>query len=271
MVRGNHGRVADAAGTARARVMRPVLVEWRGIRVPSYPALLYLGTVLGILAARSLAERTAVDAGRVVVAMLLLFPVALVGARLLFVAYHWGLFRLHRRWIFRRADSGASVYGGLLLTVPVSVPVLAALGLGFGAFWDLASLTMLIGMVFTKVGCLLNGCCGGRVTAGSVALVLPDHQGNRQRRIPAQVLEAGAALAIVVGAIALLDRRAFPGAIFLGAMATYSVARIGLEATRETVDRVAGISVNQAVSVALAALALGIFAVVWLGSHHPLA
>ena len=251
--------------------MRPILVEWRGIRVPSYPALLYLGTVAGVLAARSLAERTAVDPARVVAAMLLLFPVALVGARLLFVAYHWHIFRWHRRRILRRADSGASVYGGLLLTVPASVPLLAVLGLPFGAFWDLAGLTMLIGMVFTKVGCLLNGCCGGRVTAGSVALVLPDHQGIRQRRIPAQLLEAGAALAIVVGAMALLDRRPFPGAIFLGVVVTYSLARIGLEATRETVDRVAGISVNQAVSVALAALALGTFAIVWLGSHHGLA
>src|SRR5438552_9633608 len=242
--------------------MRPILVEWRGIRVSSYPALLYLGTVAGVLAARSLAERTAVDPARVVAAMLLLFPVALVGARLLFVAYHWHVFRWHLRLILRRADSVASVYGVLLLTVPASVPLLAVLGLPFGAFWDLAGLTMLIGMVFTKVGCLLNGCCGGRVTAGSVALVLPDHRGIRQRRIPAQLLEAGAALAIVVGAMALLDRRAFPGAIFLGVVVTYSLARIGLEATRETVDRVAGISVNQAVSVALAALALGIFAIV---------
>jgi len=251
--------------------MRPVLVEWRGLRVPAYPALLYLGTVLGIFAARSLAERTAVDPARVVAAMLLLFPVALVGARLLFVTYHWHFFRWHHRRILQRADGGASVYGGLLLTVPASVPLLAGLGLPFGAFWDLASLTMLIGLIFTKVGCLLNGCCGGRVTDGPMALVLPDHQGIRQRRIPAQLLEAGAALAIVAGAIALLDRRAFPGAIFLGAVTTYSLARIGLEATRETVDRVAGISVNQAVSVALAALALGIFAIVWLGSHHGLA
>ena len=67
--------------------------------------------------ARSLAERTAVDPVRVVMAMLLLFPIALVGARLLFIAYHWRLFRRHPRWILRRADGGASVYGGLLLSM----------------------------------------------------------------------------------------------------------------------------------------------------------
>jgi prolipoprotein diacylglyceryltransferase len=251
--------------------MRPILFEWRGVRVPSYTALLYLGTVCGVVCAGSLAERTSMDPARVVAALLLLFPVALVGARLLFVAYHWRLFRRHVSWILRRADSGASVYGGLLLAVPASIPLLAALDLGFGAFWDLASLTMLIGMTFTKIGCLLSGCCGGRVTTGALALVLPDHQGNWRRRIPAQLLEAGVALAVAVAALALLDRRPFPGAIFLGATTVYGLARIGLEATRETVDRIAGISVNQAVSVVLVALALTTFVIVWLGGHGGLA
>jgi phosphatidylglycerol---prolipoprotein diacylglyceryl transferase len=263
--------VADAADTTRTLIVRPVLLEWRRIRVPSYPALLYLGTVCGVFCARSLAERTALDPARVVVAMLLLFPVALMGARLLFVAYHWRLFRRHPRWIFRRVDSGASVYGGLLLTVSASLPLLAALDLGFGAFWDVASFAMLVGMTFTKVGCLLNGCCAGRVTAGSMALVLPDHLATWRPRIPAQLLEAGAALAVAVAALTLLDRGAFPGAIFLGALTTYGLARIGLEATRETVDRIAGISVNQAVSVALVALALTTFVLVWLRGHHALA
>jgi phosphatidylglycerol:prolipoprotein diacylglycerol transferase len=190
---------------------------------------------------------------------------------LLFVAYHWRLFRRHPGRIFRRADSGASVYGGLLLSVPASIPLLAALDLGFGAFWDLASLTMLIGMTFTKIGCLLSGCCGGRVTTGSIALVLPDHRGHWRRRIPAQLLEAGVALAVAAAALALLDRRAFPGAIFLGVVTTYGLARIGLEATRETVDRIAGISVNRAVSVVLVALALATFVIVWLRGHDGLA
>jgi phosphatidylglycerol---prolipoprotein diacylglyceryl transferase len=269
--RGNHGRVADAADTTRTLIVRPVLLEWRGIRVPSYPALLYLGTVCGVFCARSLAERTALDPARVVVAMLLLFPVALVGARLLFVAYHWRFFRRRRSRILRRVDSGASVYGGLLLAVPASVPLLAALGLGFGAFWDLASLAMLIGLTFTKVGCLLNGCCSGRETAGPLGLVLADHTGTRRRRIPAQLLEAGVALALAVGVIVFWDQRAFPGAILLCAVAGYSLARIGLEATRETVDRVAGVSVNQAVSVVLAVLSLLAFAMVWLGDSHGLA
>jgi phosphatidylglycerol---prolipoprotein diacylglyceryl transferase len=263
--------VADAADTTRGLILRPILFEWRGVRVPSYPALLYLGTVCGVFCAGSLAERTAVDPVRVVAAILLLFPVALVGARLLFVAYHWRLFRRHVGWIFRRVDSGAAVYGGLLLSVPASIPLLAALGLGFGAFWDLASLTMLIGMAFTKIGCLLTGCCGGRETTGSLALVLPDHRGNWRRRIPAQLLEAGVALAVAAAAVALLDRRPFPGAIFLGAAVTYGLARIGLEATRETVDRIAGISVNQAVSVVVVALALAAFVIVWLGGHGGLA
>lgn len=248
--------------------MRPVLFDWRGVRVHSYPAMMYVGTVLGIFAARYAAERIGLDPVRVAVATLVLFPVGLVGARLLFVAYHWSFFRRRRSRILRRAEGGASVYGGLLLVVPVSVPLLAALGVGFGAFWDLASLTMLIGLMFTKVGCLLNGCCAGRVTTGPLALVLPDHAGVWRPRIPAQLLEAGAAVVILAGAVAILDRRVFPGAVFLSVVASYSLARVFLETTRETVDRVAGVSANKAVSLVLAALSLAAFALIWLGGGN---
>jgi phosphatidylglycerol:prolipoprotein diacylglycerol transferase len=248
--------------------MRPVLVEWRGVQVHSYPAMMYVGTVLGMLAARHAAARSGLDPLRVAVATLILFPVGLLGARLLFVAYHWCFFRRRRSRILHRADSGASAYGGLLLVVPASVPLLAALGLGFGAFWDLASLTMLIGLMFTKVGCLLNGCCGGRVTAGRFSLVLPDHAGVRRRRIPAQLLEAGVAVVILVAVTAAWDHRVFPGAVFLWGVAAYSLARVFLETTRETVDRIAGVSANQAIALALAALSLAAFTVVWLGIGH---
>jgi hypothetical protein len=68
------------------------------------------------------------------------------------------------------------MYGGLI-AVPLSIPLLAALRIDPAAFWDVGALTMLTGMVFTRFGCLLTGCCSGRATEGWFGVVVRDDRG----------------------------------------------------------------------------------------------
>jgi phosphatidylglycerol:prolipoprotein diacylglycerol transferase len=156
--------------------------------------MLYLGTLIGVVAGTYGASLHGLNAVRVYAAMLLLFPSALVGARLLFLMSHWRLYRHQPHRIWRQSEGGASLYGGLVLSFLVSLPLLKILRLPLGAFWDAASVTMLIGMIFTKVGCLLNGCCAGRPTTAPMGLYLPNFRGIWCRRVPTQLLEAGLAL-----------------------------------------------------------------------------
>ena len=106
------------------------------------------------------------------------------------------------------------MYGGLV-AVTLSVPLLAALDLGFWAFWDVGAIVMLIGMVFTRVGCLLNGCCSGQPTDGRFGLALRDRSGISRRRIPTQLLEAGLGAA-VLAAVWTVPADAPAGTTFLG-------------------------------------------------------
>jgi prolipoprotein diacylglyceryltransferase len=73
--------------------MRRVLFRWRGVIIYSYPAMLYLGMVVGLLAQHYAAARNGLDATRTVIATLILLPPALMAARLLFVASHWLIYR----------------------------------------------------------------------------------------------------------------------------------------------------------------------------------
>src|SRR5689334_14640788 len=123
--------------------------------------MLYAGTVTGIILATRWAESEGLPAGRVNAALLILVLPAVVGARLLFVATHWDRFRREPRRIWSRTDGGAALYGGLILALVLSLPLLHALGIPFGAFWDAGSIAMMTGMVFARVGCLLTGCCAG--------------------------------------------------------------------------------------------------------------
>jgi phosphatidylglycerol:prolipoprotein diacylglycerol transferase len=195
--------------------------------------MLYLGLVAGVVAGNVAAHAAQIDARRVFVATLILIPFCLVGSRLLYVASHWQRYRGDRARIWDRSDGGLSMLGGLPLAIPISVPLLAALGLPFAGFWDVAGFTILTGMVLTRVGCLLNGCCSGRSSQSWFGLKLPDRRGVWKRRIPTQCLEAGWALVLLGGAAAAWRVAPFPGAVFLGIMGAYSLGRLVLESMRE--------------------------------------
>src|SRR5688572_29204494 len=94
--------------------MRRVLFQWRGITIHSYPAMLYVGIVLGVIIGTRAGALHGMPKGRLLASMLLLVAPALMGARLLYVATHWKVYRLRPGDICRKSDGGAGLYGGLI-------------------------------------------------------------------------------------------------------------------------------------------------------------
>jgi phosphatidylglycerol:prolipoprotein diacylglycerol transferase len=245
--------------------MRPILLEWYGIRVYSYPAMLYLGLVFGIVAGNYAANVAGLASDRVFVAMLLLAVAGLIGARLLFVSTHWAIYRREPGRIWRRSEGGAAMQGGLLLAMLVSAPLLWAVGLPFGAFWDVATFTALIWVVFARIGCLLHGCCGGRPSDGRFALNLPNSRGIWCPRVPTQILEGGWAALLLLGAVRGWVHSAFPGALFLAAVAAYEAGRFVLQPTREVQQRIEWLNLPRALSAALVTGSVTSLLILWLG------
>jgi phosphatidylglycerol:prolipoprotein diacylglycerol transferase len=243
--------------------MRRILFRVAGVPVYSYAAMLYVGIVCGMGAQQFAAVRDGLDPLRVLVATIALLVPALIGARLLYVATHWQIYRSDPRRIWKGFEGGAAMYGGLLLAVPLSVPVLAVFALPFGAFWDGASLTMLVGMCCARVGCFLNGCCSGRVTDGWLGVYLPNHRGTWARRIPTQILEGMWGAIVLGGAVVLHDRLPFAGATVLYTVAAYSAGRIALERTRQEQSVAFGVTLHGALSTVFIAVSLAAVALVW--------
>jgi prolipoprotein diacylglyceryltransferase len=246
------------------RLPRRYLFRALDYRVPSYTAMLYVGCTVGVYAGVAVAGAAGLDQSRVAVTMIVLLVPALAGARLLYVLQHLERYRADPRRVWRRSEGGAALYGGLVVCIPLSAPVLAWVGLPFWAFWDAAVVTMLVGLVFTRVGCLLNVCCAGRPTTGPLGVRLPGRDGI-QRRFPTQILEAAWG-AVVLGA-ALLARPALPvsGALFAVVIAAYAAGRLVLEPLREQVGARWAPATNVALSIGLLIAACAVLLVRFAG------
>jgi phosphatidylglycerol:prolipoprotein diacylglycerol transferase len=212
--------------------------------------------VTGIIAGNAIANAQGMNSAGVFIAACILIVPSLAGARLLYVATHWDLFRNDRARIWDTHDGGQAQYGGILLAVPFSVPLLALLNVPFGEFWDVASFTIMIGMTFTRIGCLMNGCCSGRPCDAWGCIELPNHEGVWQKRIPNQLLEAGWAAMLLVGLFLLRGRMPFPGALFVFTAAGYASGRLILEFAREQNRARHGLTVHHAISLLIIALSI---------------
>jgi phosphatidylglycerol:prolipoprotein diacylglycerol transferase len=243
--------------------MRRILFEWRGRRIWSYPAMLYVGLVAGVAAGNIAAHAAGIDAFRVYVATLILIGPALLGARLIHVASHWRLYRRNPRRIWDRSEGGFGMYGGLPFMLLLSLPLLPALRLPLGAFWDVAMFTILVGMIFARIGCLLNGCCAGRLSRGWGAVYLPNHLGVWATRIPTQCLEAGWAAVLLVTATLVWGWLSFPGALFLLMTAGYAAGRLLLESLREPEPGAAGFSIHHAISAVTVVASVAALTLYW--------
>jgi prolipoprotein diacylglyceryltransferase len=209
------------------------------------------------------AHEAGIDAFRAYVATLILIIPGLLGARLFYVASHWHFYRKNIRRIWNRSEGGAAQYGGLAAVLPISVPLLAALGLPLGAFWDVTVFTILVLMIFGRIGCLLNGCCVGRPSQSRISMYLPDCAGVWERRLPTQLLEAGWVAMLLVSAVLFWRWLPFPGALFLLVAAGYAAGRLILESTRELERGARRFTINHAISVVLIVVSLAALAINW--------
>ncbi len=213
--------------------MRRVLFTWRGIEFHSYPVLLYLGLLGGLVAGNRAAHALGLPAGRVFIAQLTLIPLALAGSRLLYVLLHLPYYRSAPRRLLRVEEGGADMFGGLPVVLLASLPIAALLDLPFWRFWDVTAFTLFGGMLIVRFGCLLNGCCCGRPTESRWGLLLPNTRGILCRRIPMQLLEIGWTVVVVGLAFALAPRSPIAGTLFVTTAGAYCLGRFVLDPGRE--------------------------------------
>ncbi|MGZ4513820.1 MAG: prolipoprotein diacylglyceryl transferase [Mycobacterium sp.] len=226
------------------------------VRIPSFAALLYLSFSVGVALG---GYETGLGYLRFTASAVILLIAALIGSRVWYLIGH-PKFVAGRAGTVRVADTGAGLYGGLILSFAVSWPVLRLTGLEFWRFWDGAAIILLVGMAVTRIGCLMNGCCSGREARGPVGMWLPDDRGEWKRRYPTQLFEAAWSATILAVGLLLYEPSDRPGLLFLGSAAAYGIGRLGMERLRaDAASTALPTRINLAFSGVLAVVSIAAF------------
>jgi phosphatidylglycerol:prolipoprotein diacylglycerol transferase len=219
-----HWSLSPASGApvrTRWAVLAP-LAAIPGVIPGIWPLLGIVAVVLAIVVQRLMLPHEGVAVEVPVAIPLVALGAGLAGAKIWYALLHPG------PW--RQALLGGWAVDGFLLVAPlVAVVALLVLGLPVAAFLDAVTPGVFLAVAVGRVGCFLAGCCAGRLTRSRLGLWSSDRR-VLARRIPTQILEAAAGLAIAVSAtIVILGH--FPradGAIFLASLAAYFLVRQSL-------------------------------------------
>jgi prolipoprotein diacylglyceryltransferase len=229
-----------------------------GYSVNSYKVFLCVGIYVGTLTTAALANVSGLSPLRFGLAATACALAGLVGARLYYLLVH-ARFYLRQRSLAAAWNTNAggwSVFGALLTFVPASFVAAAWLNIPAPVLGDHFAAGVLAGGFWVRLGCVFNGCCVGRETAGPLGVYLHDIYGVTKRRIPVQFMEMAWWLFGLVPFFILWPKALPPGSYALAVLAWYGFGRFFLEPLRETSDVVFGrIRIDQAVAAAIALIA----------------
>lgn len=152
--------------------MHPILIDLGRLQIRSYGFMLAISFLLGIYLAGRRAKRFGIEPQKILDLSVLIILAAVVGSRLLYVVFHLQQYS-NPLDVFALWQGGATFYGGFLLALAVSYWWLRRHRLGFLNVADVMAPSIALGLVFTRIGCLLSGCCFGKPTTEPWGLVFP--------------------------------------------------------------------------------------------------
>ena len=187
-----------------------------------WPILGVLAVILAIALQRVMLPHENVVAEVPLVVPLAALGAGLLGAKIWYAVLHPG------PW--RKAILGGWAVDGFLVVAPIiAIAILLAFSMPAGKFLDAVTPGLFVAVAIGRVGCFFAGCCAGRVTDSRWGIWSSDRKVGA-RRIPAQILEslAGLAIAAVTTVLILGHAPRIDGTIFIGALAVYLVVRQAL-------------------------------------------
>jgi len=240
--------------------MHRYFVNIGGFQLYTYGALLalsfYLANRFGLWLGRKLGYSLEAVENSIMACILL----GIVGCRLGFVIQFPGKYLANPLQILNLREGGLTIMGGVLFTVGVQGYRYWRRGQSVMNLFDFWAGPLLVGMAFGRLGCLAHGCCFGDLTSLPWGITYPEGiippPEPAGPRHPSQLYEMGADLLLLLFITKQQFRLRFAGQNFYTFMLGYGVIRYLDEVTRFKEGLVAGLTIYQWTSIAMAIVGL---------------
>lgn len=145
------------------------IMDWQFmLRIYGYGLMLVLGFLLSIGLAKWRARRMGEDTDAITYCGILSLVGGVAGARIAYIIQKWPEFSNAPNPLVSMLDitsGGLIYYGGLILGALMVVTYLVVKHLPLRRYLDILAPSIMLGLAFGRMGCLLNGCCFGGVAA----------------------------------------------------------------------------------------------------------
>ncbi len=213
--------------------MRQVLFSIGSFPVYSYGVMLFLAFMAAVFVARSEMNRRGLDGSAIYLIAAVAAISGVIGARIFYVLGNLDTFSGNWGQIFDINMSGLVFYGGLAFAVPSCLLLIRFMKLPLGAVSDAVGLALPLSLAVARVGCFLNGCCGGKPSGLPWAVTFP---GSSTPVHPTQLYEL--ALDLLAFAFLMWARKRLQRDwdLFLLSLASYGLIRFLVEFFRFHAD-----------------------------------
>jgi len=182
----------------------------------------------------------------------------IVGGRLLFVILNREYYLDHPLRIVMLQEGGMAFHGALVAAILVAAAVCAIKKVSFWKMSDLMTPYIALGHAIGRIGCLLNGCCYGKVIHSGLGLTFP---GEAVMRVPTQFYSSLCLLFIFVALMEFRERRPFDGSVLALYLVLYGVFRFFMDFFRGDNPAVYhGLTLAQIISVFMVLLGFVLYA-----------
>ncbi|MFQ5599527.1 MAG: prolipoprotein diacylglyceryl transferase [Candidatus Krumholzibacteriia bacterium] len=238
--------------------MYPTLVEFGPLKLHAYGFMLAVSFFFGILLAARRAPARRIPADVVFDTALVIVFASILGSRLMYVFFH--MEEVHSFLdVVAVWRGGLTMYGGVLAAMAAAGLYVRRRKVPFLRLADVMAPSLGLGLMLTRLGCFLNGCCYGKPTDSALGVQFPvetlvGRVFEESALHPTQLYSAATGL-FILGLLLLLDRGRRPeGQLFALYLMLDGIGRFALDFFRyyeANVYVLGELTVNQLISIGL--------------------
>jgi len=229
--------------------VHPIALQLGSLTIHWYGVMIALAFLTGLWTATRRARRDNIPGDKIADVTFWLMAGAIVGARAVYVATYWQAEFAEQPWteIFMVQHGGLVFYGGLIGAVFAAGLYVRWKRLPLWKVADVLAPSIALGSIFGRVGCLLNGCCYGRVCSLRWAIRFPNQSAAWLQQFqqglvgksdpslpvhPTEIYDALLNLVLYLGLAWLFRRKKRDGQVFAAYLMGYAVTRSFVECFR---------------------------------------